>query len=227
MAILIAMGILIGLLILAQLYRKYNSPSKKTRKTVPYSPPQSKSWSEVEKEVIAEHNQVRQDPKSYIPLMENWLEQMDQKGQVLINSNTYLTTTEGRKAVREAIMFLSKQPPLPPLEWSNGLARAAKDHAQSQRRGKTGHRGPDGSQPIERGQRYGEPKGYAENIAYGEITAQRIVMALIIDDGVPKRGHRTNIFYPELRYAGAGCGEHNYYGSVCVINYAFDYNPKT
>ena len=223
MTIFIVVGILLGLLILALLYRTNNSPAKSSRNIDSSFPPQNQNWSEVEKEVISEHNQVRQEPKSYIPLMENWLEQMDKKGRVLIHSNTYLRTAEGKKAVKEAIAFLNKQPALPPLEWSNGLAKAAKDHAESQRRGATGHKGSDGSKPMERGQRYGNPEGYAENIAYGETTAQRIVMSLIIDDGVPKRGHRTNIFYPELRFAGAGCSEHDHYGSVCVINYAFNY----
>ena len=33
-----------------------------------------------------------------------------------------------------------------------------------------------------------------ENIAYGTTGGEAVVIALFIDDGVPSRGHRTNIF---------------------------------
>ena len=43
--------------------------------------------------------------------------------------------------------------------------------------------------------RYVEVEGMSgENIAYGEQGPEMTIMSLAIDDGVPSRGHRENIF---------------------------------
>jgi uncharacterized protein YkwD len=47
-----------------------------------------------------------------------------------------------------------------------------------------------------------------------------VVMNLIIDDGVPDRGHRKNIFSRAFATAGAACGPHSRFGNVCVIDFA-------
>jgi hypothetical protein len=41
---------------------------------------------------------------------------------------------------------------------------------------------------------------------------------LIVDDGVADRGHRSIVFSGELRYAGAACGPHPVYRTMCVID---------
>jgi uncharacterized protein YkwD len=46
---------------------------------------------------------------------------------------------------------------------------------------------------------------------------------LIIDDGLPARKHRANIFAAKFNYAGAGYGLHARYGSVCSIDFAGAY----
>jgi hypothetical protein len=43
------------------------------------------------------------------------------------------------------------------------------------------------------------------------------VQDLLIDDGVPDRGHRRNIYEPSARFVGVACGLHPRYGGMCVI----------
>ncbi len=59
-----------------------------------------------------------------------------------------------------------------------------------------------------------------ENISYGPDDGREVVLQLIIDDGVPDRGHRANIFSPGFRLAGVVCGPHPKFRTICVIDFA-------
>jgi uncharacterized protein YkwD len=128
---------------------------------------------------------------------------------------------EDRGALSEALDFLRRQPPLPPLREESGLEAAALDHAEAQgREGGFGHTGPDGSLG-ERLRRHGVWAGMAaEDISYGYQTPQDVVRQLIVDSGVPSRGHRNNIFGSAYQAVGVGCGGHTVYGAMCVIDFA-------
>ncbi|NJN31863.1 MAG: hypothetical protein HC824_16620, partial [Synechococcales cyanobacterium RM1_1_8] len=131
-----------------------------------------------------------------------------------------LRTVEGKAAVQEAIAFLRQQQPLSALSLAPAAAQAAKAHAADQRGGAIGHVSSDGSQLRQRLQRAGlRPRSWGENITYGSPTAQDVVLSLLIDDNVPNRGHRKNIFAPNWNQVGSGCGPHRLYRAVCVINY--------
>jgi Ca2+-binding EF-hand superfamily protein len=60
----------------------------------------------------------------------------------------------------------------------------------------------------------------AENIDYGNETAQEIVCSLLIDDGMYARGQRINIMKKDHKCVGASVTEHKDLGSVCVIIFA-------
>ncbi len=60
----------------------------------------------------------------------------------------------------------------------------------------------------------------AEAISYGYQSPQDVVRQLIVDDGVPGRGHRQVLFDASLRFAGVGCGPHRLYGAMCVIDFS-------
>jgi len=52
------------------------------------------------------------------------------------------------------------------------------------------------------------------------------VVTLIVDQGVPNRGHRHNIFCRDFKCAGAACGSHARYGTMCVIDFAGGFLEK-
>ncbi len=133
-----------------------------------------------------------------------------------------LRTEEGVAALDEAIRFLETTPPVGPLRFNPGLARAARAHARYLgERGLLSHQSADGSGPAARLDRLGRWQSMvAENISTGEDDPRRVVIQLLVDDGVPGRGHRRNLFHPGLHQAGAGAAPHATYGTVVVIDYA-------
>jgi uncharacterized protein YkwD len=180
--------------------------------------------SPVEKDVILEMNKVRSDPEKYAELY-------IRPRLRYYNGNVYqapgqitIQTSEGKKAVEGCINALVKMRGVRLLSPERGLFLAARDHVLDQgKTGRTGHDGSDKSTPSSRTARYGKGDYVGENIAYGTSAGREIVVDLLIDDGVPSRGHRRNIMEGDYNQAGTSTGPHPQYGSMCVINYARDY----
>ena len=128
----------------------------------------------------------------------------------------------------EAIAYLQRRSPAPPLEFNAGLGFSAALHAADEgRHGEFEHTGSDGSSAGERMQRAGVWAGMlAEEMAAGQDRAEDVVRALIVDEGVPDRGHRKDLMDPFLRRAGVGCASHPVYGVICVIDLASAGPPR-
>jgi uncharacterized protein YkwD len=181
-----------------------------------------------EKSIVLEMNMVRTDPKRYaeqflIPLLDGYEEDIytDSDGR-------RIKTREGIKALQECIKALEVAKPAPILYPERGLYLSATDHAKDQAKtGKTGHDGSDGSTSEVRMDRYGYSYGaQGENIDYGNNHVRAVICSLLIDDGVPNRGHRINILYPAYTQIGAVLSSHKVYTYMCVMNYGSEYKSK-
>jgi uncharacterized protein YkwD len=177
----------------------------------------------IEKEVIHELNKVRTNPKAYIPYLKE--ERQYYSGNNVIKPGKItLRTHEGLAAVDECIEVLEKVGPVGMLYPHEGLSEMAKWLAADQAKtGRTGHTGSDGRTLSQRVARYCTQSyaTIAENISYGrKREARQIVMQLLIDDGVPSRGHRNNILNAIFDRCGVATDTHPVYGHLCVMDFA-------
>lgn len=184
--------------------------------------------SDLEKGVIIELNRARSNPAAYARKMEDLKKHYVGK-YIYFAGRTQVVTQEGAAAVNEAIEFLESTAPVPLLRVSKGLCASAKIHVEDQGpKGLVSHKGSDNSTPDERMNRFGTwGKAFGENIEYGNFNAEEIVMQLIIDDGVPRRSHRKNIFNPLYRVVGVSFGPHQSYGQMCVMDFAGTYREES
>ena len=145
----------------------------------------------------------------------------------MAQQDAHVSNPKTKTAIREAVRFLEKTRPLPPLALCPSLVLSAQSHVDDTGpAGQTGHEGTDRSNPARRMARYGRVVGYGgENISYGCQTARAIVTSLIIDEGVSNRGHRKNIFNPNFNLAGVATGRHSKYGIMCVTDFASAFIP--
>jgi uncharacterized protein YkwD len=170
-----------------------------------------------EDEVLRELNRVRADPAAMA---------RELRASAAENAKAWDLSADPR-AVDEAIDFLSRQAPLPPLQTDGRLAEAAFEHAAGQ--GPTGELGHGAPGSLgHRIQGRGLWAGLCgETISYGQATPRDVVRQLIIDFGVADRGHRQLIFSQGFELAGVGCGPHKAYGSMCVIDFAGALPPRS
>jgi len=52
-----------------------------------------------------------------------------------------------------------------------------------------------------------------------DVGAMRVIMSLIVDDGVPSRGHRTNTFKNDVTHVGIANGGHFTYGGFQCFDF--------
>jgi uncharacterized protein YkwD len=172
--------------------------------------------------VVRELTKIRMFPKEYAKYL-RYLGTRFQGTLWRLRDHVPIRTNEGRAAVDEAALFLETVEPIKgQLAFAEGLHDAARDHVLDQGpSGETGHQGRDRSTPRQRMLRFGQPEELTgEVIMYGDEVPRMTVIQLVIDDGVPGRGHRKNIFNPKFRVAGAAIGYHKDYGTMTVVDLA-------
>ncbi len=179
--------------------------------------PSAAAAGEMEDAVLAEVNFARVHPQAYAQRLlaepvTAWEARLAPDADAVADHHAFA----------EAVDFLMRQAPLPPLQSDEVLGAAALEHVSNQGPvGQIGHSGAAGERFDARLRRHGlTAEIAAENIAYGPATPSDVVRALIIDAGVASRGHRRNIFHAGLASAGVSCGPHRDYGVMCVMDFA-------
>jgi uncharacterized protein YkwD len=157
-------------------------------------------------EILAEINSARTNPKAYAAKIQA------RAGQF-----------RSQRSVAEAVAFLNRARSLPALDHSTPLSLAAQSHVAAQgATGRTGH----GSM-ARRLAKQGSYIGLAgENISYGLRSAEATVAAWIVDEGIPGKAHRRNIFRSGFTVAGAATGSHARFGTMCVMDFAGGFAAK-
>jgi uncharacterized protein YkwD len=171
-------------------------------------------------------NAIRQDPKSFVPDLQMRLKSL--KGNLLSIHGKQIATVEGRAAIEEAIASLNAAPPAEPLMMAAGLTKAATLHLTDMASHHlSGHKGSDGSSPLQRIELFGSREGSGgEIIAYEATDPREIVLSFVVDDGMPGRTHRKILLSAVLRYAGIATGEAKGVGCICVIDVVEQFAEK-
>lgn len=175
-----------------------------------------------EAEVLAELNRARTAPAQFARTLRDFRSGFSRDRQFThFGSDQPFLSIEGTPAVDEAIAFMARARPLPPLASSPLLAAAAADHTDEQGpAGRVGHQSRNGRWPADRLTARGGGTYVAETISYGAPSPLDVVIQLIVDDGVPSRGHRTILFDPQYQHIGIACGPHRTYRTMCTLSLA-------
>lgn len=96
-------------------------------------------------------SQLRTNPKSFVPKLQQRMEMMDDQGIYNKPGEPGLITQEGRQGVQEAIDFLNQVQPMGQLSYLDALQEITNNQAKYLgNAGTLDHTGPDGSQPSDR-----------------------------------------------------------------------------
>ena len=134
---------------------------------------------------------------------------------------------EGDNVFKEAINFLKSLPPLKPLQWDENLCRSAQEHVDDiGPKGLLLYQSSDGTEPEDRIAKYGNyVESLGENIDFGPNDAIGVIISLTLDDGEEERPHRENLFKQDYQKVGIACGPHKTEFQMCVMDFAFDFQP--
>jgi len=171
--------------------------------------------------ILDELNSARAEPEIYAKRLES--RRPFYKDTVLeLPGHTPLQTREGAAALDEAVNELEDMDPIPALIWSDALTRAAREFGKDiGPKGLVTHTASDGSTPADRIRRYVPAANITgEAISFGPADPESVIADLLVDDGVPGRGHRKILTNPQYRFAGVACGAHSRYRTMCVIDLA-------
>lgn len=142
--------------------------------------------------MLDEINLMRSNPSGYIPYIEQYKKD-------IISGKSFGSSIA---VCNELIAELRRTPVLSVLKPAPCIYNAAKKHGLDQKnRGSTGHDGSDGSWPWDRVKREcAQMTDGNENLVGGPADVREAVILLLVDDGIPSRGHRKTLLNKDWVY---------------------------
>lgn len=195
-------------------------------------------------QLCKEINILRSDPVSYAAMLQPLHDSFTDDLIFTTKGGLRIKTKEGKKLVADTMEWLKQQSPQPCMESSELLEKAAIYQTEDMRKNLLmGHESSYGFSSKERIELYAMWTGkIGENIDYfhdeleheglsakkqdetGVLSmveaARKVVVDLLVDDGVPTRGHRHNLMDAGFKMVGSSIGPHNRYKYVCVMVFA-------
>ncbi|HFA51135.1 MAG TPA: LysM peptidoglycan-binding domain-containing protein [Bacteroidetes bacterium] len=142
-------------------------------------------------DMVNEINLVRSNPAGYVKYVEAY-----KKDVAAGKAFGSVATCD------ELIAELKRTPPLSVLQPTECIYNAAKNHGEDQRpTGETDHVGTDGSYPWDRVRKAcPNMTDGNENLVGGPSSVRKSVLLLLVDDGIPNRGHRRTLLQKDWKY---------------------------
>lgn len=188
--------------------------------------------SNFEREIIYYLSLIRQNPKKVIDNLAERLGWFEEGTNHYLNPNSNVTfyTQEGPSAVQEAIDFLKSQAPVSGLYWVGDIHQSTSEFVNFLTTNQNiQHCDENGNRPFDRVRAAGFQKGDAidETIFRNHISQKSVdcVIDLLVNDGVPSRPIRDNVFKREN--TGAVCAVHQFDDNdhVFIVDLVKDYEP--
>ena len=150
----------------------------------------------IEPEILSEINRVRTNPQGYA----RWLEDQKQYYDHIwlkLPGEKPIRAHRLQRAINEAIAVLKEQKPLPALDVSEQTTATATKKLDNF-----------------------ATANDIQNISYGRVTPQGIVMSLVVDELFPDRRRRTSLLSPDANDTGVVCKNDPRYAKICAIAYS-------
>jgi hypothetical protein len=167
-------------------------------------------------EVIQELNTLRTNPKIYANYLQEEIKYFTGNLLKLPGENSNLRTQEGPAAYEEAINFLLKVKPVPPIEMHTSLFKIANEYLRDAR-----NVSYDNLETLDIDkyiQNYGSFQGkFSRMMDFGGTTPRRVITNLVTCDGDQTRGYRLSLFSKDFKFIGVASGPYPTYNRFTIL----------
>lgn len=182
------------------------------------------SQTDKETEMINKINQIRETPKSFIPVIESYIARntrlinMVENGKLKVSSSNGGVNTQVIKsnidAAKELISVLDTISPLPKLEFNVEMYKITKKHSDYiDSINKMTHIGKDGGTVNDRMSDL-DLTIVSENLTINNGDIQSALVNLLVDSRIEDRGHRKNLLDRKIKFISVSTS-----GSFWVQNF--------